>query len=153
MSQVTATTGLQEQNLGANEFTFSGDRTQITYLAEAPGPVRRGQLGGRLTYQGIEGDLTFTGEEISLEETSLGTLLTVTLKVDNDAGGLAATVLIPQAIGVTREKPVTFTTMAIKAASRGRRTNPGVALTYTIIPLTGTARIVMIPLAHESSAH
>jgi hypothetical protein len=59
-----------DANLGANEFTFSGDRTQITYLTQTPGPPHSGQL----TYQGIEGDHTFTGKEISLERTPLGTL-------------------------------------------------------------------------------
>ncbi|MEA2617552.1 MAG: hypothetical protein QOE72_3335 [Chloroflexota bacterium] len=141
-----------DADLGANEFTFSGDRTQITYLTQTPGPLHPGQEGGRLTYQGIEGEHTFTGKEIDLERTPLGALLTVTLSIIGDSGGLTVTVLIPQILDITRENPVTFTTIAIKATSRGNFISPGAALTYTIIPLMATASIVMIPLAREGAA-
>jgi hypothetical protein len=51
-------------NWRANQFTFAGDRTQITYFPSAPGPIVIGQKGaGRLEYQGIEGDLTFSGAD------------------------------------------------------------------------------------------
>jgi hypothetical protein len=105
-----------------------------------------------VTYQGIEGDRTFTGKEISLEATPLGTLLTVPLRPNVDSGGLTVTVLIPQILDVTRGKPVTFTTMAIKATSRGTFASPGAALTYTIIPLVATASIVIMPAAQEGAA-
>jgi hypothetical protein len=50
-------------DLGANEFTFTGDRTQITYLTRSPGPIHPGEEdNGRLEYQGIEGDHTFFGK-------------------------------------------------------------------------------------------
>ena len=141
-----------DTDLGANEFTFNGDRTQIAYLTQAPGPVHPGQEGGIVTYQGIEGDRTFKGKEISLEATPLGTLLTVPLRLNVDSGGLTVTVLIPQVLDVTRGKPVTFTTMAIKATSRGNFVSPGAALTYTIIPLVATASIVIMPAAQEGAA-
>lgn len=133
-------------DLGANEFTFTGDRTQINYLTQSSGPVRPGEEGGgRLEYQGVEGNFTFYGKDIQLQESPLGTLLTVTLKLRSDTGGLTITVLVPQVIDVTRDKSVTFETMGIKASSRGNLGGPGVELAYTILPLLATARSVLVP--------
>jgi hypothetical protein len=133
-------------DLGANEFMFTGDRTQINYLTRSPGPIRPGEEdNGSLEYQGIEGDRTFSGKEIQLQESPLGILLTVTLKLRGDTGGLTITVLIPQVIDVTEGNPVTFETIGIKASSRGNLGGPGVELAYTILPLLATAKKVPMP--------
>jgi hypothetical protein len=133
-------------DLGANEFTFTGDRTQINYLTRSPGPIHPGEEdNGRLEYQGVEGDHTFFGKDIQLQKSPLGTLVTVTLQLMVGAGGLTITVLIPQVIGATRENPVTFETIGIKASSPGNFQAPGVGHAYTILPLLATAKIVLIP--------
>ena len=133
-------------SLGANKFTFEGDRTQITYFPTAPGPIVVGQEGGRLEYHGIEGDLTFTGPQIELRDSPLGTLVTVPFISNPDLGVRTLTLLVPQAFGVTREKPLTFETLAIKATGRGFIATPGVGRTYTILPLLGTAADVILPV-------
>jgi hypothetical protein len=134
-------------DLGANEFTFVGDRTQISYLTQSPGPIHPGggEDHGRLEYQGIEGDRTFSGKDIELEDSPLGTLLTVVLKLRGDTGGLTITVLVPHVFDVTRDNPVTFETIGIKASSRGNFGGPGVELAYTILPLLATAKRVLLP--------
>jgi hypothetical protein len=133
-------------DLGANEFTFAGDRTQINYLTRSLGPIRVGEEdNGSLVYQGIEGDYKFSGKGIQLQESPLGTLITVTLQLRGDTGGLTITVLVPQVIDVTRGNPVTFETIGIKASSRGNFGGPGVELAYTILPLLTTAKIVPMP--------
>ena len=117
---------MMSRDLGANEFIFVGDRTQISYLTQSPGPIHPGgEDHGRLEYQGIEGDRTFSGKDIQLEESPLGTLLTVVLKLRGDTGGLAMTVLVPQVIDATRDNPVTFETIGIKASSRGTSEDQG----------------------------
>jgi hypothetical protein len=90
-----------------------GDRTQISYITRAlGGPIHPGEEDrGSLAYQGIEGDYKFSGKDIQLQEGPLGTLLTVVLRLRGDTGGLTITILIPQAIDVTREDPVTFQTL------------------------------------------
>ncbi|HMC07715.1 MAG TPA: hypothetical protein VKL22_00120 [Actinomycetota bacterium] len=35
-------------DLGANEFTFTGDQTQVTYFPVAPGPLHKGDEGGEV---------------------------------------------------------------------------------------------------------
>jgi hypothetical protein len=133
-------------DFGANEFTFTGDRTQISYLTQSLGPTHLGEEdNGSLEYQGIEGERTFSGKDIQLQESPLGFLLTVTLELKGDAGGLTITVLVPQVIDVTRDDPVTFETIGIKASSRGNFGGPGAELAYTILPLLATAKKVPMP--------
>jgi hypothetical protein len=137
---------MSNPDLGANEFTFVGDRTQINYLTKSLGPLHVGEVDhGRLEYQGIEGDHTFSGKDIQLQESPLGTLLTVVLRRRGDTGGLTITVLIPHVFDVTRDNPVTFETLGIKASSRGNFGGPGVELGYTILSLLATAKIVPTP--------
>jgi hypothetical protein len=134
------------EDLGANEFTFSGDRTSITFFPTTPGPVIVGHEGGQLSYQGPEGAFTVYGDQITRSDSPLGTLLTVTLQPNFDTGAIKITILVPRAFGVTRGAPLTFTTVAIKTTSRGFTTSPGVELTYTVLPLLGQANDVILPL-------
>ncbi|MGH3833460.1 MAG: hypothetical protein ACRDRS_24000 [Pseudonocardiaceae bacterium] len=133
-------------DLGANEFTFSGDRTSITFFPVTPGPIIIGHEGGELRYEGPEGTFTFFGQQINRLDSPLGTLLTVILQPNPDVGVISITILVPQAFGVTRESPVTFGTVAIKTTRRGFVTGPGVELTYDVLPLVGQAKDVLLPL-------
>jgi hypothetical protein len=144
--------GMSSPDLGANEFSLAGDRTRITFLTQGPGPVHPGQSGGRLEYAGAEGDFTFTGSQIGLERSPLGTLVTVVLKANNDTGGITVTVLLPHITGVSRSSPVSFTTVAIKASSRGFIRTPGADLTYTVVPMLGTAKDVIVPFEQTPAA-
>lgn len=135
-----------DQDLGANEFTFTGDRTTVTFFPVAPGPLHVGDDGGELIYHGVEGDLTFRGKEITRLDSDLGTLLTVVLQPNHDAGARNFTLLVPRAFGVTRQQPVTFGTLGVKTSTRGFIATPGVALTYDVLPLVGEAKDVILPL-------
>ena len=128
-------------DLGADQFTFAGDRTQISYETQTPIPSQ----GPVLQYQGPEGDDTFTGGQITRLDSALGTLLTVILRPDADIGAINITVLVPKASGVTPDSPVTFGTIAIKTTSRGFTSAPGVELTYDVLPLVGQASQVFLP--------
>ena len=137
---------MSTDGLGANEFTFAGDRTKIAYLTQTPGPIPVGTtVEGRLEYQGPEGDLVFSGNQITRLDSALGTLLTVVLRPNADAGAINITVLVPEAFGVTHANPVTFGTIAIKTTSRGFINTPGVELTYDVLPLVGQAHQVNQP--------
>jgi len=132
-------------DFGANQFTFIGKGVRIFYLTHAPGPIRPGQEGGVLEYQGPEGSRLFSGSQITIDSGLLGAMVTVPLKLNADAGGLTATILIPQVLGVSREVPVDFDTILIRAVSRGKFETPGPALTYTTTVLRAVARIVIQP--------
>ena len=128
-------------DLGADQFTFAGDRTQISYETQTPIPDH----APLLRYQGPEGDDTFTGNQITRLDSALGTQLTVVLSPNADTGAVSITVLVPKASGVTPGSPVTFGTIAIKTTSRGLIDRPGVELTYDILPLVGQASQVFLP--------
>jgi hypothetical protein len=87
------------QDLGGNEFTFTGDRTSITFFPSTPGPVVVGHEGGELRYDGPEGNFVFFGQEIQRLDSPLGALLTVLLKPNNDTGAINITLLIQQCQG------------------------------------------------------
>jgi len=134
-------------NFGANKFTFSGDRTQITYFPNStPGPLRSGQQPGLFEYNGIEGEFTFSGQQIEVQESPLGVLVTIILQPNPDIGVRTCTLLLSPVLGVSREKAVTFETLAIKATRRGFSAEAGVGQAYTIVPLLGIAEDVILPL-------
>ena len=132
---------MTNHELGANQFTFTGDRTRISYETQTPIPNQ----GPLVQYQGPEGDDTFTGDQVTCLDSALGTLLTVVLRPNADAGAINITVLVPEAFGVTPDSPVTFGTIAIKTTSRGFINTPGVELTYDVLPLVGQASQVFLP--------
>jgi hypothetical protein len=138
-------------DLGANQFVFIGYGLRITYLTEAPGPVHPGDEGGVLQYHDTDGDRVFRGREIGLQDSPLGTLLTITLRPNADLGALKATVLVPHLTGVAPQHSVDFDTVLVKTASRGFWLAPGSDLTYTIDHLRGTGSQVMLPKAQESA--
>ena len=55
-------------DLGANQFTFIGYEVRISYLTQAPGPLRPGQEGGLLEYHSPARSQTFSGDQIDLKE-------------------------------------------------------------------------------------
>lgn len=128
-------------NLGANHFTFVGDQTQITYDTQTPIPNQ----GGLLQYQGPEGQLSFTGDQIVCLASDIGTIVTVPLSLVSDTGSRKISVLVPTAYGVTPGNPVTFPTIAVKTTGRGSVQSPGVGLTYDVLPLAGQASQVFFP--------
>ena len=134
-------------DLGANRFTFAGDRTYIVYNTQVPGPLRTGEdlSGGQLEYQGPEGNFTFYGNDMTVLSSLLGTLLTITLKFNDDTGGITLTLLIPH-VFVNEANTLNFETLAIKASSRGFIDIDGPELTYSILPMLATASHVLVAL-------
>jgi hypothetical protein len=137
---------MMQFDLGANQFTFTSERTTITYLTQVPGPVKPGEdmSGGKLDYQGPEGNLTFSGKDIALQSSPLGTLLTITLRIKDDTGGITFTLLIPRVV-VNPDSALDFVTLGLKTSSRGFIIGEGPELTYSVLPLLAVARKVQVP--------
>jgi hypothetical protein len=130
---------MNQPDLGANHFTFTGESTQIDYQTQAPGSLPPGTNGGQLDYKGPEGDLTFRGSEINILESELETLVSVPLKRISDAGSLHLTILIPR-ITVRGRDTVSFATLGIKTAKRGFIESEGPDATYAVFPFLGKAQ-------------
>jgi hypothetical protein len=58
---------MMSRGLGANEFIFVGDRTQISYLTQSPGPIHPGE-GSRVTIHSP--GKKFTGKKVRSERYS-----------------------------------------------------------------------------------
>lgn len=132
-------------SLGANQFTFSGDRTTITFFPVAPGPLPAQGSGPLLEYTGPEGNRTLRGSEVTVTDSPMGTIVSARLTLNVEVGCIGINVVIPPAIRVTLGHPVTFETVAIKTTSRGEIRTPGVEYTYTVLPLLGEAHEVLLP--------
>jgi hypothetical protein len=131
--------------------------TRIEYYPRALDPVVEGEdeegggeeeveeMGGaRFEYKGLEGHFVFRGEEISQEQNRLGSLVSVTLQPNADAGGLDFALVLPP-VHLRGEARQAFQTIGIKIRSKGRMINPsGAELTYEVIHLEGVAEDIPI---------
>ena len=133
-------------DLGANHFTLTGENTHIVYFTQAPGPIQVGEdpSKGQLEYQGVEGSFTFRGDQIDLQSSPLGTLITVVLRPNVDAGGINFTLILPSVIN-NSGGVLYFQTLGIKTATRGFIASDGPNETYSVFPLLAAADNVIIP--------
>ena len=125
-----------------NHFALSGAETQLTYeAATAAG-------GPRLTYDGPYGSRTFVGDEIRVEESALGQLVTVHLGAFPDQGDLSLTLLLPRFTPMSSaDSPAPFATLAILTWVISTIAGPprsGALEEYSVLPLAGSARLVMV---------
>lgn len=122
--------------------------TRIEYYPHALGPLGKGEEGeaadARFEYKGPEGHFVFRGEEIGQEQNILGSLISVTLQPNADAGGLDLGLVLPP-VHLQGEARHAFETIGIKIRSRGRAINPsGAELAYEVINLEGVAEDIPI---------
>jgi hypothetical protein len=133
-----------------NQYTFSdgeGARRVVFYPA-APGPLVPGEPkgGAELEYNGPEGQFRFRGNKVHQEQNLFGTLISVVIRINADAGGLKFALALP-AVHLGTEKKQEFKTIGIMVHSRGRPIKPaGAELTYEVIQLDGLAEKAMLPL-------
>ena len=140
--------GGAEQLLEPTQYTFEDGKgvRHIVYYPKAPGPIIQGeQPGAELQYKGPEGELRFRGgDKIHQEQNVFGTLISVTIKINVDGGGLDFALALPRVYlkdGAKQE----FKTIGIMVHSRGRVVNPaGADHSYEVIPLDGVAEYVRI---------
>jgi hypothetical protein len=131
-----------------NRYIFSDNEgvKRVVFFPEIPSPLDEGKplAGSRLEYHGPEGQLTFCGDDIEQEQTVLGTLISVVLQPNADAGGLNFALTLPP-VHLGGEAKQEFQTVGIIVHSRGRVRNPaGAELTYEVIQLKGVAEDIPI---------
>ncbi len=96
----------------------------------------------RLHYQDSCREVNASGDDIRQEETELGTLVTITLEPDADAGSLLFTVVIPRARVDGPEREVRIETQGFLTRSRFSRLPTDAQLqTYIVVPLRGRASL------------
>ena len=116
-------------------YELAGDGVQIAYRLEDIPDVGTRQS---LSYQGPDGNLTFTDTNLRFQTSEMGTLLSVTLNVNQGTGEeIKLTVLLPtvrQALG-----GVPIQMLAIRTSNRHPSTGPAEQVqTYEVYHLQGT---------------
>lgn len=124
----------QQNNLAGGLYSLTGDNVQITYEPNA----FDGQA--HLTYQSADANRDFTGDEIRLQQTELGTILSVTLKPSVDAGATILNLLMP-AIRLQGEQEIPFQTLAIITQTYGMLPFHAVQPVYQVRNLNRTAQL------------
>ena len=125
---------------GANVFELSGDNVQIYYSARGPFIDQPG-LQPTFTYQDQELNLTFTGDQIRIQQSEIGTLVSVSLKRTVDAGATILTLLLP-AFNLIDMQEQPFETFAIVTKTFGTLPRVGAEQVYHVKKLEGVARLI-----------
>jgi len=131
-----------------NRYTFGDDEgaRRIVFFPEMLGRLNEGEslAGSQFEYHGPEGQFIFHGDEISQEQTVLGTLISVVLRPNADAGGVDFALALPP-VKLEGKAHQEFDTVGIKIRSKGRRMQPaGAELTYEVVKLKGVAEDIPV---------
>ena len=136
-----------------NRFQLSDheNKTHVTLYLEKAGPLVQGSTAGgpAIEYVGEEGTLSFSGQQITAEDTALGKMFTVTLNVVPDLRWLSFTLLLPSVIHQEGASTQSFQTIAIKSerftSLQGRPATIGANPTYIVIKMHGNATKIEVP--------
>jgi hypothetical protein len=137
LAQATPTEARQRPN----SYQLRGDGMEITYASSSYSGEPTFALGGPAT------DLRFHGDEIGIEQTdTLGQLVSVMTDAVADGYTQWLTVLIP-IVNITPGEPAAFSTVAIQTRHLTNIAGPdmidGALQTYEVIPLEGTAELLL----------
>jgi hypothetical protein len=123
----------------ANLFELRGGSIQVTYSSTSV-------LGGPiLSYRDPQRSLSFRGNDIAIEETALGELITVTLEAIPDLRTVTFTLILPivtvmrQSSGTYIRVPGVTTTNPTTIAGPPQ----GPQKLYTVVNLRGTAQFIV----------
>ncbi len=124
----------QQDNQLNLAFQLSGEGVVITY-------VTNGQDGKpHFKYKDAEYDRSYVGDEIRIQQSELGSLVTVTLRYLPDAWSKTVTLIVPGVWGV-RDIGADVEAVAIKCLhSMTMVPQPGAAESYEVILLKGSVQ-------------
>jgi hypothetical protein len=123
-----------------NIYDLQGDGIHVTYSTSS--------FGGKqnLSYQDANGSQNFTGDQINVVETNIGTLVTVLIRRTVDSGSTSFSVLLPTVNLTGPGQPTPISTVGITTIHRFSiipAFNRGQTELYQITPLDGTAEQVL----------
>jgi hypothetical protein len=122
-----------------NDYELGCDGVELTYSTTSSDGT------ARFSFRDTERKLNFSGEQIRIRATELGTEVTVTLEVIADLQTVTLTLLVP-AINLGAETEVQVTTATIETTNHttigGPKLITGPLQTYRVIELRGTAKSV-----------
>ena len=120
----------------ANDFELRGRDTQITFSTTSFGGTPQ------FSYSGPKGKHSFSGDEIDIQRTALGTEVTVTLESIPDLQTITLTLVLPD-VEQKQGEQHHFKTVGIFTTNHTTIAGPPpVAQTYEIIALSGVAKFL-----------
>jgi hypothetical protein len=143
MAQAAAQADIRSrlQLIEPNNYTFKGKDIEVHYSATS----KNGEP--LMSYRDSERQVRARGNEIRQEQTELGTLVTLTLEPDADAGQLNFTLVVPRAVIGNNINSVRLITEGIitrtmlpprLAITSGRQLQ-----TYRVVRITGQGNFIM----------
>jgi hypothetical protein len=134
-----------------NQYHLSGEGVAAAYYPDGIGPIMADRGPICLVYQDANLVKSFTHDEVRVEESEdLGTIVSVTLQMSIDAGSTSFSLLLPAVRlpgGLGDSAPIT--TLGITTMHRTFLIGPGPGQqeTYSVVELTGDARVAILPMA------
>jgi hypothetical protein len=127
------------QRLPPNLFELRNRRVTVSFSATS---ITGDPL---MNFKDRQHEMSVRGDEIRQEETELGTLVTITLEPDADAGALLFTLVIPRAVLKSPNVTQTLVTQGVYTRSRLPPRLPASAQlqTYEVVELKGTASFIV----------
>jgi hypothetical protein len=113
-------------------FLLSGEDLKISYYINE-------DHSSELDYQDGQGSLTLQSNQLHIQKSTIGTLITATLKNSADAATTTFTLVLPDVkLGGQTKQPVE--TFAVIAQDYSTLARAGAQLIYRVVPLQGTGQ-------------
>src|SRR5260221_14052669 len=123
---------MAQQSDLATMFLLAGEDLKISYYINEDN-------SSELDYQDAQGSLTFQSNQLHIQKSAVGTLITATLKNSADAGATTCTLVLPDVkLGGQTKQPLE--TFAVITQDLSRLSRAGAQLAYRVITLEGTGQ-------------
>lgn len=130
--------------MSANKFVLKHKHIEVEYtVGITPGLTA-------LSYHDGSTAKKFTSNEVTVEKTGVGQLISVVLIHSIDAGGERFGFLLPEKLDVPREETKTFHTVGVYWTFGGRD-SVNVMPSWRCVELQGTAQSVIVPLVEAGA--
>jgi hypothetical protein len=123
---------MAQQSDLATMFLLSGENLKISYYINEDN-------SSELDYQDSQGSLTFQSNQLHIQKSAIGTLITASLKSTADAEATTFTLVLPDVkLGGQTKQPLE--TFGVIAQDYSPVSRVGAQLSYRVIPLQGTGQ-------------
>ena len=123
---------MTQQSDLATMFLLAGEGLKISYYINEDN-------SSELDYQDSQGSLNFPSDQLHIQQSAIGTLITATLKKSANAGATTFTLVLPDVkLGGQTKQPLE--TFAVITQDYSAVARVGAKLTYRVVPLQGTGQ-------------
>lgn len=137
MEQLETTQSPAVRSRNANHYVLKGENVQVSFSATS--------ITGEplMEYRDNVRHVSARGKEIQQVDMGIGTLVTIVLQQNVDAGALLFSVVIPPARLVGADQSVAIRTLGITTRTAGFIFNTAQLDTYSEVPLLGEADFIV----------